>query len=37
MTALDTKEGGDNNRDYDALERNEEKSLLVNELLYNSC
>ncbi|CAD8132784.1 unnamed protein product [Paramecium pentaurelia] len=35
--ALDQKDNGENNKDYDVLEGNDEKSLLINELLYNSC
>ncbi|CAD8103545.1 unnamed protein product [Paramecium sonneborni] len=34
--ALDQKENGENNKDYHQLE-GDEKSLLINELLYNSC
>ncbi|CAD8059333.1 unnamed protein product [Paramecium primaurelia] len=37
ILALDTKDNNDNNKDYDALDANDEKSLLINELLYNSC
>lgn len=35
--SLDSKENGENNRGYDVLDGNDEKSLLINELLYNSC
>ncbi|CAD8068825.1 unnamed protein product [Paramecium sonneborni] len=37
IQALDTKDSGDDNKDYDAIDGNDEQSLLMNELLYNSC